>query len=217
MAYPVRDDRSSSGPAPPRAAASRRARARSAAGQPPPDRRNGSICFLWPDEARDGWPTEPAPTESWYAARGARLGASEPGPASYGRDPGPPPPLRGLPGEARLANEAFMWAVDGILAIEAQGGSQEGNNHRHRRLPGPLHRHRTDHPLRVRVRPAPGRRRSGVPGDLAGVVGALPQRRGVSHRLRRHPVHPAIIARQFRVPAVSQPESAPQSCMTARW
>jgi hypothetical protein len=29
---------------------------------------------------------------------------AHPGPAPYGRDPGPPPPLRGLPDEARLAN-----------------------------------------------------------------------------------------------------------------
>jgi pyruvate,water dikinase len=50
---------------------------------------------------------------------------AHPGPASYGRDPGPPPPMRGLPDEARLANEAFLWAVDRILAPDAHGGSRD--------------------------------------------------------------------------------------------
>lgn len=37
---------------------------------------------------------------------------AHPGPASYGSPPGPPPPLSALPPEARLANEAFLWAVE---------------------------------------------------------------------------------------------------------
>ncbi|MGH3824991.1 MAG: PEP-utilizing enzyme, partial [Pseudonocardiaceae bacterium] len=37
---------------------------------------------------------------------------AHPGPASYGSPPGPPPPLSALPAEARLANEAFLWAVE---------------------------------------------------------------------------------------------------------
>lgn len=37
---------------------------------------------------------------------------AHPGPASYGAPPGPPPPLSALPAEARLANETFLWAVE---------------------------------------------------------------------------------------------------------
>jgi rifampicin phosphotransferase len=49
---------------------------------------------------------------------------AHPGPASYGRDPGPPPPLTGLPDEARLANQAFLWYAERILGPDAHGGPQ---------------------------------------------------------------------------------------------
>ena len=45
---------------------------------------------------------------------------AHPGPASYGKDPGPPPPFASLPPEARLANEGFLWAVDRIMGPQAQ-------------------------------------------------------------------------------------------------
>jgi phosphohistidine swiveling domain-containing protein len=83
------------------------------------------IFFLDPDEARallaDGSSGRPvvARRKGEYA-----WALSHPGPASYGRDPGPPPLLRGLPQEARLASEAFMWYVERILAPDAHPGSQ---------------------------------------------------------------------------------------------
>jgi rifampicin phosphotransferase len=49
---------------------------------------------------------------------------AHPGPASYGKDPGPPPPLTGLPAEARQVNEAFLWAVERILAGSTQVGGK---------------------------------------------------------------------------------------------
>jgi rifampicin phosphotransferase len=82
------------------------------------------IFFLHPDEARallaDGTSGRHvvAHREGEYA-----WALTHPGPASYGPDPGPPPPLDALPKEARLANEAFMWYVDRILAANAQGGA----------------------------------------------------------------------------------------------
>ncbi len=45
-----------------------------------------------------------------------------PGPASYGKNPGPPPPFASLPPEARLANEGFLWAVDRIMGPQTQPG-----------------------------------------------------------------------------------------------
>jgi rifampicin phosphotransferase len=40
---------------------------------------------------------------------------AHPGPASYGKDPGPTPPFDSLPTEARLANEGFLWSVEQIF------------------------------------------------------------------------------------------------------
>jgi pyruvate,water dikinase len=80
------------------------------------------IFFLYPDEARallaDGSSGRPVVARR----KGQHAWAlAHPGPASYGRDPGPPPPLTGLPDEARLANEAFLWYFDRIIGADAQG------------------------------------------------------------------------------------------------
>ncbi|WP_410670101.1 PEP/pyruvate-binding domain-containing protein [Amycolatopsis sp. cmx-4-68] len=48
---------------------------------------------------------------------GERIWAlANPGPPSYGTPPPPPPPLTSLPAEARFANEAFLWLLDRVLA-----------------------------------------------------------------------------------------------------
>jgi rifampicin phosphotransferase len=44
---------------------------------------------------------------------------AHPGPASYGKDPGPPPPFDSLPAEARLANEGFLWSVEQIFGPDS--------------------------------------------------------------------------------------------------
>jgi rifampicin phosphotransferase len=49
------------------------------------------------------------------------LGARAPGPRSYGKDPGPPPSFSSLPAEARLANDGFLWAVDRIFGPDTTG------------------------------------------------------------------------------------------------
>jgi pyruvate,water dikinase len=54
---------------------------------------------------------------------------AHPGPASYGRPPGPPPPLSALPPEARLANEAFLWTVEQILGPQALGAGPREPGH----------------------------------------------------------------------------------------
>jgi rifampicin phosphotransferase len=47
---------------------------------------------------------------------GERIWAmANPGPPSYGTPPPPPPPMTSLPVEARFANEAFLWLLDHIL------------------------------------------------------------------------------------------------------
>ncbi|MBO0872890.1 MAG: hypothetical protein J2P19_05810, partial [Pseudonocardia sp.] len=46
---------------------------------------------------------------------------AHPGPASYGPPPGPPQPLAALPTKARLANEAFLWTIEQIFGPRAAG------------------------------------------------------------------------------------------------
>jgi phosphohistidine swiveling domain-containing protein len=81
------------------------------------------VFFLHPDEARALLADGTSGRQVVAHRKGEYAWAlAHPGPASYGRDPGPPPPLDGLPQEARLANEAFMWYMDRILAANPQGG-----------------------------------------------------------------------------------------------
>jgi pyruvate,water dikinase len=110
--------------------------------------------------------------------------------------------MRGLPDEARLANEAFLWAVDRILAPDAHGGARDG------RLTGiPASPGRYTGPVRIIRSEAEFDRLHG--GDvlvcpvtspvwsvLFPIVGALVTDSGGTLS------HPAIIAREFRVPAV---------------
>jgi pyruvate,water dikinase len=49
---------------------------------------------------------------------------THPGPASYGRDPGPPPSFAALPAEARFLMEALLWARDRVFAAEHSGHAQ---------------------------------------------------------------------------------------------
>ncbi|HKE99203.1 MAG TPA: PEP/pyruvate-binding domain-containing protein [Actinomycetes bacterium] len=85
------------------------------------DRREDAF-FLTLDEARaalrDGQPRR-APV---LRRRGERADAERhPGPATYGRDPGPPPPLDALPPEARFAMTALLWYVDRVLEAAPSG------------------------------------------------------------------------------------------------
>ena len=81
------------------------------------------VFFLHPDEARALLADGTSGRQVVAHRKGEYAWAlAHTGPASYGPDPGPPPPLDGLPKEARLANEAFMWYMDRILAVNAQGG-----------------------------------------------------------------------------------------------
>ena len=77
------------------------------------------VFFLEADEARealrDGADRGPLVTRR----KGERAWVeAHPGPASYGRDPGPPPSFAALPDEARLAMEAVLWYVDRAFAAE---------------------------------------------------------------------------------------------------
>jgi rifampicin phosphotransferase len=51
---------------------------------------------------------------------------TNPGPASYGTPPPPPPSLRWLPTEARFINEAMMWLVEHMYAAAGSSRTQAG-------------------------------------------------------------------------------------------
>jgi pyruvate,water dikinase len=129
---------------------------------------------------------------------------AHPGPPSYGRDPGPPPSLAAFPPEARHLMDAMVWAMSRVFAAE----------HGHLRPPSESILHgiaaspgRYTGPVRVIMSEAefPKLR----PGDvlvcpmtspvwsvLFPSVGALVTDAGGILS------HPAIIAREYRVPAV---------------
>lgn len=136
---------------------------------------------------------------------------AHPGPASYGRPPGPPPPLRALPAQARLANEAFLWNVEQILGSHATGadhGRSEAARTDATQLCGtPACAGSYTGPARIirsesefhRIRPGdvlvcPVT--SPVWSVLFPSIGALVTDTGGMLS------HPAIIAREYRLPAV---------------
>jgi pyruvate,water dikinase len=130
---------------------------------------------------------------------------AHPGPVSYGPDPGPPPPLDGLPLEAREANEAFIWAAAHILASGGGGTSDPASTGALRGIPASPGTYRG--PARIiRTESEFGKLQAGdvlvcpttspVWSVLFPNVGALVTDTGGALS------HPAIIAREFGVPAV---------------
>ena len=129
---------------------------------------------------------------------------AHPGPASYGKDPGPPPSFAALPSEARFVHEALMWVADRIFAPQ-QSGQEQASETMLRGIaasPG-------DYTGPVRVIKNEGEFAKLQPGDvlvcpitspvwsvLFPSIGALVTDSGGILS------HPAIIAREYSVPAV---------------
>ena len=129
---------------------------------------------------------------------------AHPGPPSYGHDPGPPPDFGVLPAEARLANQALMWAVHRILAPDrtrlrqSESCDLEGVAASPGRCTGPARIIRGEadlsklRPGDIVVCPAI----SPVWSVLFPAIGALVTDTGGVLS------HPAIMAREFGIPAV---------------
>ena len=162
------------------------------------------VFHLEADEARAAL-LDGAPRGDLVARRKGELAwtLAHPGPASYGRDPGPPPSFGSLPAEAQLANEGFLWAVERILGPDTAGLSGA-----HGTVTGiPASPGSYTGPVRVIRNEAEfGRLRAGdvlvcpvtspVWSVLFPSVGALVTDTGGTLS------HPAIIAREYGVPAV---------------
>jgi phosphohistidine swiveling domain-containing protein len=128
-----------------------------------------------------------------------------PGPATYGRRPGPPPPLDALPGEARFTMTALLWYVDRIFEAVTSSQAQRAGTQVLGGIAASAGRYTG--PVRVVMDESQfGKLR---PGDvlvcpitspvwsvLFPSVGALVTDTGGLLS------HPAIIAREYGVPAV---------------
>jgi rifampicin phosphotransferase len=80
------------------------------------------VFFLEADEARAALRDGTDRCDLAVRRQGERAWVlAHPGPMSYGKDPGPPPSFASLPAEARLANEGFLWAVDRIFGPDTTG------------------------------------------------------------------------------------------------
>ncbi|MDA8195163.1 MAG: PEP-utilizing enzyme [Thermaerobacter sp.] len=138
-----------------------------------------------------------------FRRRGERAWAlAHPGPASYGRAPGPPPSLRGLPPALRHTMGSLLWMFARFLGpqspIPADGDNLPGVAAAPGRYTGPVCIVRDEsqfdklRPGDILVCPLT----SPVWSVLFPVVGALVTDSGGILS------HPAIIAREHRVPAV---------------
>ncbi len=163
------------------------------------------IFFLEMEEAREALP-EGSDRRALVMRRKAERAWVEahPGPATYGKDPGPPPSFKALPPEARLVMEALLWVVDQIFATE-QSSQEQAVGATIRGIPASSGKYTG--PVRVIMNESEFNKlqagdvlvcpiTSPVWSVLFPSIGALVTDTGGILS------HPAIIAREYRVPAV---------------
>jgi len=169
------------------------------------DRRD-DVFFLTLDQARQALRNGQGRRALVTRRRGERAFVEQhPGPATYGKDPGPPPPLDPLPAEARFTMTALLWYLDRIFEAATSSRAQQTGTQVLDGIPASPGRHTG--PVRVVMDELDfGKLRSGdvlvcpvtspVWSVLFPSVGALVTDTGGLLS------HPAIIAREYRVPAV---------------
>ncbi len=147
------------------------------------------VFFLELEEARAALRTGEEQRSLLRRRKGERAWVlANPGPQSYGKEPGAPPTFTALPSEARFAHEALMWVTDSNGTTGRSESTALLRSHaRHRRIAGSVFRPRARGHGRVAVREAPSRRRVGLPHHVARVVGVVPEHRRARHRHRRNP------------------------------
>ena len=127
-----------------------------------------------------------------------------PGPKSYGKNPGPPPSLKALPSEAKFLNEGLLWALNLVFGTSHAGHKQTSDKKFHGIAASPGR-----YTGLVRIIMNESEFNKIQPGDvlvcpitspvwsvLFPSVGALVTDTGGILS------HPAIIAREYRIPAV---------------
>ena len=137
---------------------------------------------------------------------------AHPGPASYGKSPGPPPPLSPFPQDARIVMAGVLWLMERVFAAEVSVQTQKSGDN----IKG-IAASSGKYTGTVRVILNEGEFSKLQPGDvmvcpttspvwsiLFPSVGALVTDSGGILS------HPAIIAREYRVPAVVATGNATQ-------
>jgi phosphohistidine swiveling domain-containing protein len=168
--------------------------------------RRDDVFFLTLEEARAALRYGAARRALVTRRRGERAFVEQhPGPATYGKHPGPPPPLDALPAEARFTMTALLWYLDRIFEAAPSSRAQQAGTQAIEGIAASPGRHTG--PARVVMDESEfGKLR---PGDvlvcpitspvwsvLFPSVGALVTDTGGLLS------HPAIIAREYAVPAV---------------
>ena len=111
---------------------------------------------------------------------------AHPGPYSYGDPPSGEPPFDLLPPPARFVNQAVMWGIAQFFGKPRRTGGGRGG--RYTGIGRSIHRHGAGGNGRTPIRQDPGGRRGGVPDDVAGLVGRVPEHGGAGHRQWRDPL-----------------------------
>ncbi len=163
------------------------------------------VFFLELEEARKGLRMGDNLNSLVERRKGERTWVeTHPGPASYGRNPGPPPSMKALPPEARFLMEGLLWAVNLVFAADHAKHKQMSD----KTLRGiAVSSGRYTGPARIVMNESEFNKIQ--PGDvlvcpitspvwsvLFPSIGALVTDTGGILS------HPAIIAREYRVPAV---------------
>jgi rifampicin phosphotransferase len=162
------------------------------------------VFFLEPAEVRAALRSGEDQRDLVVRRKGERAWVlAHPGPPSYGRDPGPPPSFDPLPAEARFAMKALLWLVDLVFGPHTPAGTPRDGE----RLRGiGVSAGRYTGPVRIVQNEGEfGKIRAGdvlvcpitspVWSVLFPSIGALVTDTGGLLS------HPAIIAREYRVPA----------------
>jgi pyruvate,water dikinase len=88
--------------------------------------RRDDVFFLTADEARAALQDGESRTALVTRRKAERAFAEQhPGPASYGKDPGPPPSLDALPAEARFLMTALLWYLDRVIGAASSSRAQQ--------------------------------------------------------------------------------------------
>jgi phosphohistidine swiveling domain-containing protein len=88
--------------------------------------RRDDVFFLTVGEVRAALQDGESRTALVTRRKGERAFAEQhPGPASYGKDPRPPPPLDALPAEARFTMTALLWYLDRVIEAASSSHAQQ--------------------------------------------------------------------------------------------
>jgi pyruvate,water dikinase len=168
--------------------------------------RRHDVFFLTLEEARAALRDGQARRSLVTRRRGERAFVEQhPGPATYGKAPGPPPPLDALPAQARFTMTALLWYIDRVFEAAPSSRAQQAGAQGIGGIAASAGRYTG--PVRVVMDESEfGKLRRGdvlvcpvtspVWSVLFPSVGALVTDTGGLLS------HPAIIAREYAVPAV---------------